>query len=158
MYSWGTYQRCFGNWSGYMFANLHSYLIWNECHSHFLSVTVTGANSKAKWTNRWLVCAPLCSQGLSVLLLIRLIMHPESILQHVPDWTWCMHMSVSAHLYPRAFMGVLLTAQLQATSCTVRSIFVLEIKWWKKKLRFVNLPLKAPAVNGNSAAKEPHVI
>lgn len=77
-----------------MFANLYSYLIWNECHSHSLLVTATGVNLKAKWTNRWLVCEPLCLQGLSVLLLIRLIMHPESILQSTADWSRCTHVSV----------------------------------------------------------------
>lgn len=81
-----------------VFANLYSYLIWNECHSHSLLVTETGANMEAKWTNRWLVCELLCLQGLSVLLLIRLIMHPESILQLLSDWSWCAHFFVRVYV------------------------------------------------------------
>ncbi len=74
-----------------MFANLYSYLIWNECRSHSLLVTETGVNTKAKWTNRWLVCELLYSWSLSVLLLICLIMHAESLLQLVSDWSCCVH-------------------------------------------------------------------
>lgn len=84
-----------------MFANLYSYLIWNECHSHSLLFTATGANKKAKWTNRWVVCELLCLQGLSVMLLIRLIMHPESILQLVSECLMCVVYSRSTD-YERA--------------------------------------------------------
>lgn len=96
-----------------MFANLYSYLIWNECHSHSLLVTETGANMKAKWTNRWVVCELLCLQGLSVMLLIRLIMHPESILQLMSDWSCRVHICTC----------VLFTAEL----LTMSSMLVMEI-------------------------------
>lgn len=134
-----------------MFANLYSYLIWNECHSHSLLVTVTGVNMKAKWTNRWLVCELLCLQGLSVLLLIRLIMHPESILQHTPHWSWRVHVSCvlfTAELYWHVFLWDLCLA------CHRNPLHR------KKELCFVKTQFlaKAQAINGNITANEAHFI
>lgn len=92
-----------------MFANLYSYLIWSECRSHSPLVTENGANTKAKWTNRRVVCEPHCLQALSVLLLICLIMHPESILQLMSDWSWCVHVSVCTR--PCVFACVLFSGR-----------------------------------------------
>lgn len=100
-----------------MFANLYRYLIWNECHSHSLLVTETGANMKAEWTNRWLVCELLCLQGLSVLLLIRLIIHPESILQLMSDWSWCVNLSVCLPVLVSVLTAELLTASYEICAC-----------------------------------------
>lgn len=40
---------------GSMFANLYSYLIWNECRSHSLLVTETGVNTRGQM-NKQMTC------------------------------------------------------------------------------------------------------
>lgn len=136
-----------------VFANLYSYLIWNECHSHSLLVTETEANMEAKWTNRWVVCELLCLQGLSVLLLIRLIMHPESILQLMSDWSWCAHVPVCL-VCVCVFTAELLTASYEIRACHGNR------PRWKTELCFVKIPflVKAQAINGNITANEAHFI
>lgn len=140
-----------------VFVNLCSYLIWNECHSHSLLVTETGVNMKAKWTNTWLVCALLCLQGLSVLLLIRLIMHPESILQHTADWSWCVHVSVCL---PVSVLCVVYSSRATDTSsCEIHACHGDRLHR-KNKLCSVKIPfvVKVQAIDSNITANKDHFI